>query len=669
MSIVRFEKVCLAYGLQPLLDHVDFSIEPGQRLCLLGRNGTGKSSLMSLMNRQAVPDSGEIIFESALKVGFLQQSLPLADERCVFDVVADGLAKVGQLLARYHALIDASAHPESEGHADLQELQQLQDQLEALDGWSFQSKITHMLKRFGLAEQDKMSTLSGGWRRRVLLAKALINEPDLLLLDEPTNHLDIETIKWLEQRLKEFQGALLFVSHDRAFIKNLASGIIELDRGRMAAFNGSYDDYLVDKQKQLEDEARQDKLFDKRLSQEEVWIRQGIKARRTRNEGRVRALKSLREERRQRIAKQGSASIRIEEAGQSGKLVVDLINVTHGFSAERTVIKDLTLTVMRGDRIGLIGANGAGKTTLLQIMLGLLTPQYGTVTLGSKLEVVYFDQLRGGLDPEKSVFDNIADGHDFINFDGKPRHVVGYLNDFLFTPERIRTPVKALSGGETNRLLLAKLFSRPANVIVMDEPTNDLDVDTLELLEEKLTEFSGTLLLTSHDRVFLDNVVTSTLVFEGHGKVAEYVGGYQDWVRQTGGVLVGESAFSRGENSRSAATSGGSNKAGGSEPTLQPVATTQVATTHVSTTTQAQQNKSKPKKMSYKTKLELEELPARIDALEQQVAMLQAQMAAAGFYAQDRLRVEQVMAQLEQAEQRHAEALERWLELDEEAGQ
>lgn len=647
MSIVRLEKVSLAYGLKPLLDQVDFSIEEHQKICLLGRNGEGKSSLMGLLNREIEADAGEIVFEKSLKVGFLPQSLPEADERSVFDVVAEGLSTVGRVLAQYHALLAEGAEDES----NLALLHKLQDKIEAQDGWTFETRISNILKRFGLHDEQKMNSLSGGWRRRVLLAKALINEPDLLLLDEPTNHLDISTIKWLEQRLKEFSGALLFVSHDRAFIKAVASGIIELDRGQLTVFEGAengggYENYLVEKQKLLEDESKQAQLFDKRLSEEEIWIRQGIKARRTRNEGRVRALKSMREQRKQRIEKQGSASIKIEAAAKSGKLVVEVKRVSHGFIDNQQVIKDLTLTIMRGDRVGLIGANGAGKTTLLRLLLGKLEPQSGSIKLGTKLEVAYFDQLREGLSPEKSVFDNVADGHEFVMLNGKQRHVISYLNDFLFTAERARTPVKALSGGETNRLLLAKLFARPANVIVMDEPTNDLDVDTLELLEDKLNDFPGTLLLTCHDRDFLDNVVTSTLVFEGKGKVAEYVGGYHDWVRQTGGVMADESCFSGVSDDSSADNE--------IVPEERPIA---------NASEKATDNASK-KKLSYKLKRELELLPEKIEGLEGEVGELQAQIVSAEFYRQERDKIERVTSRLSEAESELAKAMERWLELE-----
>lgn len=647
MSVIRLENVSLAYGLKPLLDNVTLSIEEGDKLCLLGRNGEGKSSLMRLLTKEAEPDSGTIIFDKSLKVGFLQQSLPAADDRTVFDVVAEGLEDVGRLLSDYHHLLDDECH-------DADKLAYLQEQIEQRDGWSFQTRISQILKRFGIPENALMKDLSGGWRRRVLLARALINEPDLLLLDEPTNHLDINTIKWIEQRLKEFNGAVLFVSHDRAFIKSLASKLIELDRGNITSFNGTYEEYLNEKQKLLEDESRQNALFDKKLSEEETWIRQGIKARRTRNEGRVRALKALREERKQRLERQGSASISMDSGNQSGKRVVDAEHITHRYGDGRTVVRDFSIAIQRGDRIGLIGSNGAGKTTLLRILLGQLEPKEGSVKLGTKLEIAYFDQLRGALDLEKSVFDNVADGHDFVELNGNQRHVMSYLNDFLFTADRARTPVKALSGGETNRLLLAKLLAQPANLIVMDEPTNDLDVDTLELLEEKLTDYKGTLLITSHDRDFLDNVVTSTLVFEGDGKVAEYVGGYYDWVRQTGGEMPEESIFST-DDAKTSEHDASLQKS--SQAEVKPVEPTSVV--------------SKPgkKKLSYKFKLELEELPKKIEGLEEEVESLQATISQPTFFEQERSEIDKVTARLAQAEDELAAALDRWVELEEMAGE
>lgn len=639
MSIVRLENVSLAYGLKPLLDGVSFAIEREQRLCLLGRNGEGKSSLMRLIMRESEPDSGQIIFDKNLKIGFLPQDLPDADDQKAFDVVAQGLPEVGKLLSEYHHLID-------EGGSDLAKLERLQSEIEVRGGWSLDNRVMQILKRFNINPDARMSELSGGWRRRVMLAKALISEPDLLLLDEPTNHLDINAIRWLEKTLKEFRGALLFVSHDRAFIKALATGIIELDRGAIRAFQGSYSEYLLEKEKLLEEEEKQNKLFDKRLSEEEAWIRQGIKARRTRNEGRVRALKKMRDERKGRIDKVGAASFGIDSGEQSGKKVAELENVSFAFDDGRELVKNFSLTVMRGDRIGLIGANGAGKTTLLKLILGALEPQAGSVKMGTKLQVSYFDQLRDGLDQDKSVIDNVADGHDFVELGGSSRHVIGYLNDFLFTAERARTPVRALSGGETNRLLLAKLFAQPSNLIVMDEPTNDLDVSTLELLEEKLGDYDGTLLLTSHDRDFIDQVVTSTLVFEGQGSVREYVGGYKDWVRQTGGELVDELS----EESKRALASDRTQKAEEPEIVVQKAV------------------EPRRKKLSYKLQRELDSLPEQISALEARVESLQEEVSKPDFYAQDREHVDSKTSELTELQAQLEAAIERWMELEEMAG-
>jgi ATP-binding cassette subfamily F protein uup len=646
MSIIRFDRVSLAYGLKPLLDNVDLSIEAGEKICLLGRNGEGKSSMMRLLTKEQEPDSGHIVFDKGLKLGFLPQDLPDADESRVFDVVAGGLPELGKVLSRYHQLLESE-----QSDANLDELQILQDKIDDLNGWTFDSRISQMLKRFGLSESQTMSQLSGGWRRRVLLAKALIDEPDILLLDEPTNHLDIKTIKWLEQRLAEFNGALLFVSHDRAFVKAIASGIIELDRGHISSFRGSYENYLVDKQKLLEEEDRQNKLFDKRLSDEETWIRQGIKARRTRNEGRVRALKRMREQRSARIDKLGKSKLSIDEAQSSGKQVVKARNVSFAFDDGRCLLKDFSLNVMRGDRVGLIGANGAGKTTLIRLLLGKLEPQSGSLKLGTKLQVAYFDQQRDGLDIEKSVIDNVADGHEFVELNGSSRHVIGYLNDFLFTAERARTPVKALSGGETNRLLLAKLFAQPANLIVMDEPTNDLDVVTLELLEERLSDYQGTLLLTSHDRDFLDQVVTSTLVFEGNGIVSEYVGGYQDWVRQTGGELADEAAFRVSNKASDDAVIG-------DESETSERVSTKPAESEVKIPA------PQKKKLSYKLQRELDALPDKISSLEGEVKNLQAQVGASDFFVQSHSQVELITTRLTEAEAELEQCLERWMELE-----
>lgn len=644
MSIIRLENVSLAYGLKPLLDEVDFAIEREQRLCLLGRNGEGKSSLMRLLMKESEPDSGSIIFDKNINIGFLPQDLPDADDQKAFDVVAQGLPKMGSLLSEYHALIDSASD-------DLDKLERLQNEIELHGGWSFDSKVMHILKRFNINPEATLSELSGGWRRRVMLAKALISEPDLLLLDEPTNHLDINAIQWLEKTLKEFRGALLFVSHDRAFIKSLATGIIELDRGNIREFNGSYSDYLVDKEKLLEEEEKQNKLFDKRLSEEEVWIRQGIKARRTRNEGRVRALKKMRDERKGRIDKQGSASFGIETASKSGKVVAELKNVGFAFDDGRVLVKDFSTVIMRGDRVGLIGANGAGKTTLLKLILGTLEPDTGSVKQGTKLQVSYFDQLRDGLDESKTVIENVADGHEFVELGGSSRHVIGYLNDFLFTAERARTPVSALSGGETNRLLLAKLFAQPSNLIVMDEPTNDLDVSTLELLEEKLGDYEGTLLLTSHDRDFIDQVVTSTFVFEGGGKVREYVGGYHDWVRQTGGGLVDELSL---QNKDAVVKS---------EESVEKDAEQSTKPSEANPPNEAP--KPKKKKLSYKLQRELEQIPETIASLESEVESLQGDISDPSFYDQERSAIEAKTERLGVAQSELEKTIERWMELEE----
>ncbi|HSC83894.1 MAG TPA: ATP-binding cassette domain-containing protein, partial [Pseudomonas sp.] len=545
MTLLKFADVSLAYGAMPLLDKVSWQIARGERVCIIGRNGTGKSSMLRLVKGEQSGDDGEIWRAPGLKIGELPQELPRADDRSVFDVVAEGLAGVGELLARYHHL-SQNIHTDE----DLNQLMHVQQELEAKDGWRLQQLVDSTLSRLQLPADKTLAELSGGWRRRVLLAQALVSEPDLLLLDEPTNHLDIGAIAWLEEALKEFNGAVLFITHDRSFLQNLATRILELDRGGLIDWNGDYASFLVHKEQQLAAEESANALFDKRLAQEEVWIRQGIKARRTRNEGRVRALKAMRQERSERRERQGKANIQLDTADKSGKQVMVVENVTFAHPGGAPLIRDFSFVLQRSDRIGLLGANGTGKTTLLKLLLGDLQPTSGKVEVGTKLEVAYFDQLRHQLEPEKTVIDNVAEGRDFITIDGQSRHVLSYLGDFLFSPQRARTPVKALSGGERARLLLAKLFSKPANLLVLDEPTNDLDVETLELLEEVLLSFPGTVLMVSHDRAFLDNVVTSTLVFENDGRVREYVGGYQDWLRQGGSprlLGVGESKSGKAE--------------------------------------------------------------------------------------------------------------------------
>ena len=634
MTLLKLTDVSLAYGNNPLLDGVSWQIARGERVCIIGRNGTGKSSMLSLVKGSQLPDDGEIWRAPGLKIGELPQELPVADERTVFDVVAEGLAGVGQLLAEYHHL-SQNIHNE----ADLDKLMHVQQALEAKDGWRLQQLVDSTLSRLQLPADKTLAELSGGWRRRVLLAQALVSEPDLLLLDEPTNHLDIGAIAWLEEALTGFNGAVLFITHDRAFLQNLATRILELDRGRMIDWNGDYASFLVHKEQQLAAEETANALFDKKLAQEEVWIRQGIKARRTRNEGRVRALKALRSERSERREHQGKANIQIDAAEKSGKQVIVVEHASFAHPGGEPLIRDFSMVLQRGDRIGLLGANGTGKTTLLKLLLGDLEPTSGTVEAGTKLEVAYFDQLRHQLELEKTVVDNVAEGRDFITIDGQNRHVLSYLGDFLFSPQRARTPVKALSGGERARLLLAKLFSKPANLLVLDEPTNDLDVETLELLEEVLLGFQGTVLMVSHDRAFLDNVVTSTLVFEGNGVVREYVGGYQDWLRQGGSVkLLGVGEAKEGKESKPEAT-----------PAAAPMPAEPVPA---------------KKKLSYKVQRELEALPGKIDAVEKSIAMLQEEMAQPTFYQQTAERTGETIAKLETMQRELDELLERWAELE-----
>jgi ATP-binding cassette subfamily F protein uup len=633
MTLLKFTDVSLAFGAMPLLERVSWQIARGERVCIIGRNGTGKSSMLRLLKGDQAADEGEIWRAPGLKIGELPQELPRADERSVFDVVAEGLAGVGELLVQYHHL-SQNIHTDD----DLQRLSHVQQELEARDGWRLQQLVDSTLSRLQLPADKTLAELSGGWRRRVLLAQALVAEPDLLLLDEPTNHLDIGAIAWLEEALLNFNGAVLFITHDRAFLQNLATRILELDRGGLIDWDGDYASFLVHKEQQLAAEETANALFDKRLAQEEVWIRQGIKARRTRNEGRVRALKELRKERSERRERQGKANIQLETADKSGKQVMLVEHVSFAYPGEEPLVRDFSFVLQRQDRIGLLGANGTGKTTLLKLLLGDLQPTSGRIEVGTKLEVAYFDQLRHQLDLEKTVVDNVSEGRDFISIDGQNRHVLSYLGDFLFSPQRARTPVKALSGGERARLLLAKLFSKPANLLVLDEPTNDLDVETLELLEEVLAGFQGTVLMVSHDRAFLDNVVTSTLVFEGDGRIREYVGGYQDWLRQGGSpTLLG---MAEGREFKNAVTV--------------PAPRAEVAN----------QIEIPKKKLSYKLQRELEAIPGRIDALEQQLAATHAEIGAADFYQRPAATTQAVLDRLQALQMELDQLLERWAELD-----
>jgi ATP-binding cassette subfamily F protein uup len=622
MALVTLRNIQLGFGGPPLLERVNLTIRAGERICLLGRNGAGKSTLMKLLDGGLQPDEGDMEVRQNARICRLTQQVPTDTEGSVFDVVAEGVGELAQLVRRYHQVSNLVADGDEKS---LQRLAQVQHELEAVDGWQAEQRVEAVISRLSLDPDVAFTQLSGGLKRRVLLAQTLVLEPDLLLLDEPTNHLDIESIDWLEEFLLSYGGTLLFVTHDRTFLRRLATRIIELDRGRLSDWPGDYDNFLRRKEEMLNAEAREQARFDKKLAREEVWIRQGIKARRTRNEGRVRALKKMRDERQQRRERTGTARMALQEAERSGKLVVEAEGVSYAW-AGKPVIRNFATTILRGDRVGIIGPNGCGKTTLLNILLGKLQPESGSVHLGSKLEIAYFDQLRGSLDEERSVRDNLAGGSDKVDINGKQKHVISYLQDFLFAPDRSGQPVSSLSGGERNRLLLAKLFTRPFNILVMDEPTNDLDVETLELLEELLLEYQGTLLLVSHDRTFLNNVVTSTLVFEGEGAVAEYVGGYDDWIRQR-------------------------------KPPAAPVVASKKRE-------ERNREKPKPKKLGYKEQRELETLPKVIESLEAELEAIHARMADPAFYQQEGEDIAEQKTRLSEIEAELELAFQRWEELE-----
>ena len=625
MPLLRLNKVSLAFGHRALLDSVDLELHRGERVCLVGRNGEGKSSLMRVLSGEVTPDDGDCWVRPGMRIAYLAQEVGMDSNDTVFDVVAAGLSGLGKLVSDYHHTVTELEH--SDDPAILQKLSDLQQALEAANGWQLEQRVETVLSRLELDSDAVFHSLSGGWRRRVMLARALVCDPDVLLLDEPTNHLDIEAITWLEEFMVEYTGALLFVSHDRAFVRRLSTRIIELDRGLLASWPGSYDDYVRRKAEQLEVEARHNALFDKKLSQEEAWIRQGIKARRTRNEGRVRALKDLREQYRERRNRAGNARLQLDGGEQSGKLVFEAEDVSLSFDEHR-VISNLSTTILRGDRVGIIGPNGVGKSTLIRLLLGELEPDSGHVRRGTRQQVAYFDQQREQLNVDKSVMDNVADGSQHVLVNGRDRHVASYLRDFLFPAERLQSPVSTLSGGERNRLLLARLFAKPANLLVMDEPTNDLDVETLELLEELLMDYHGTLLLVSHDRAFLDNVVTSTLVFEGAGVIGEYVGGYSDWLRQKNAAAE--------MPARKSATA----------PSMKG------APVRVET--------AKTQKLSYKDRRELDALPGKIEQLETEQAQLQAAMGDAGFYQQPHEQVNVTLERLQAVEEELETCYARW---------
>lgn len=647
------ENASLAYGLQILLDNASIKIEKGQRLCLIGRNGAGKSTLLKVLNQEVELDDGKLEQRQGVRVSRLEQDLPMDENQTVFDITASGLPELGQLLSQYRTLSgEASCAADISEHT-LVKLGQLQQEIDNLDGWHFHQHIESTLARLELPIDKKIGELSGGWRRRVALAKTLVSKPDVLLLDEPTNHLDIAAIEWLEQFLLGFQGAVVFITHDRALLQRLATVIVELDRGHVRTRKGDYRSFLAFREQQLAAEAKHNALFDKRLAEEEAWIRKGIKARRTRNEGRVRALKKMRQERLQRRQQQGTVKIALHQNENSGKLVAELQQVSYSWG-ETPLISGFSTQIIRGDRIGLIGANGVGKSTLLKIILGKLEPVTGQVRLGTNLQVAYFDQLREQLDLEKNAVDNIAEGREAITVNGKTIHIISYLADFLFTGERARTPLRVLSGGERNRVLLAKLFSKPSNLLVMDEPTNDLDVETLELLEEVLSSYQGTVLLVSHDREFLDNVVTSTIAFEGEGSVREYVGGYSDWLAQGGHwaeIAVTDSQSENAINPDNTATD--EKHAESAKASGQSIKKSANAET-------ARQSK----KLSYKLQRELDSLPGKIESQEQQVSQLQSEIGAPDFYDQPHDTVSQKLQILAEQESILENLFERWSELE-----
>lgn len=627
MALLRLKKVSIAFGTHSLLNQAEFQLLDGERVGLLGRNGEGKSTLMKIVMRQIKADEGEVWYKPELRIAVLEQMPHLPDEETIYDVVAGGLGQIGQWIKRYHDLTLETDFTD----AIMKEMGDLQHKLDVHNGWQLQQRVESTLSKLQLPPETKIKGLSGGWKRRVSLAKALVIEPEVLLLDEPTNHLDLESIMWLEEQLVNFKGAILFITHDRSFLQKLATRIVDLDRGNLVSWPGDYADYLVKKAASLEEEATQNALFDKKLAEEEVWIRQGIKARRTRNEGRVRALEALRKERAQRRNLQGTTKLSMESGEQSGKKVVSVKDISFSYP-DKPIVKNFSTVIQRGDKIGLVGPNGTGKTTFLKLLLEGLTPDSGTVEQGTKLQVAYFDQLRDELNPEISVADTLADGNDHVMINGQPRHVISYLSDFLFLPARARSPVKTLSGGEKNRLLLAKLFTKTANLIIMDEPTNDLDMETLELLEERLVEYDGTLIVVSHDRVFLDNVVTSVFVFEGEGVVNEYVGGYSDWLN-----------YSQSKKKAQA-------KADKKEAKVAKEATAAVAV--------------KKKKLSYKDQKELDELPLLIESLEEKQAGVTTKMNAANFYQQDQDKINLVLAELADVEKELEAVYQRWDELE-----
>ncbi|MEG3222319.1 ABC transporter ATP-binding protein [Vibrio gigantis] len=632
MALLTIHNGQLAFGDHPLLDRADFALQENERVCLVGRNGAGKSTLMKILSGNIIMDDGKMQITQDVVVSRLEQDPPRNEQGTVYDYVAGGLAEIGEQLKIYHDLLDLIATDPSE--KNLNRLTRVQEQLDHANAWRFEDRVSNVLAALKLTAETKLTDLSGGWQRKAALARALVCDPDVLLLDEPTNHLDVATIEWLEGFLKDFRGSIIFISHDRAFIKSMATRIVDLDRGKLSSFPGDYENYLVEKEEALRVEEMQNAEFDKKLAQEEVWIRQGIKARRTRNEGRVRALKKLREERLNRREVQGKAVIQIDDGQRSGKIVFEAENLNFGFEGKE-IVKDFSFNIMRGDRIALIGPNGCGKSTVLKLLLDQLKPDSGRLHCGTKLEVAYFDQYREILDPEKSVIDNLADGKQEVTVGGRERHALSYLQDFLFSPKRARTPVKALSGGEKNRLLLARIFLKSNNLLILDEPTNDLDIETLELLEDLLANYQGTLLLVSHDRQFVDNTVMTSWIFEGNGVIEEFVGGYHDAQQQRKQAL----------EYRQVEKPSKPEKVVEETPKTTPV-------------------KAKPKKLSYKLQRELEALPMRLEELETQIETLQEEVNDPSFFSKSVEQTQPVLDKLSAAEQELEVAFERWEELE-----
>ncbi|CAK2228408.1 ATP-binding protein Uup [Vibrio crassostreae] len=632
MALLTIHNGQLAFGDHPLLDGADFALQENERVCLVGRNGAGKSTLMKILSGNIIMDDGKMQITQDVVVSRLEQDPPRNEQGSVYEYVSGGLAEVGELLKEYHNLLDVIAEDPSE--KNLNRLTRVQEKLDHANAWRFEDRVSNVLAALKLTANTKLTELSGGWQRKAALARALVCDPDVLLLDEPTNHLDVATIEWLEAFLKDFRGSIIFISHDRAFIKSMATRIVDLDRGKLSSFPGDYDNYLLEKEEALRVEEMQNAEFDKKLAQEEVWIRQGIKARRTRNEGRVRALKKLREERQDRREVQGKANIQIDTSARSGKIVFEAENLNFAFEGKE-IVTDFSFNIMRGDRIALIGPNGCGKSTVLKLLLDQLKPDSGRLHCGTKLEVAYFDQYREILDPEKSVIDNLADGKQEVTVGGRERHALSYLQDFLFSPKRARTPVKALSGGEKNRLLLARIFLKSNNLLILDEPTNDLDIETLELLEDLLANYEGTLLLVSHDRQFVDNTVMTSWIFEGNGVVEEFVGGYHDAQKQRAQAL----------EYRQVEKPAKTEKVVEETPKTAPV-------------------KTKPKKLSYKLQRELEALPMRLDELETQIETLQEEVNDPSFFSKSVEQTQPVLDKLSAAEQELEVAFERWEELE-----